>query len=300
MMGSAIFISTAILHIRKRTFERKLEDLAERKRHKRLGSRTFSFSRRKSSIDIQREDAIASGAVRGSAIKPSDETQPYTDGSTPRRDGSGEAPIHRSGTTLPPLNTHFAASPSTFGQEAIPKESNGTAETNVGRPKEHIRFDGVASPARDLMSPVLQLRRTRTKLFDGSGVGARGFDNHPRNAQPFHRASEPSPPMGPQELEEKRAQGRSGSLAVVDKYLKTINGYVGRNSQFHNLSEKERRRLGGIEYDAVSLLSVVVPLYFILWQLLGALAVGAWIQANRPEIALQNGQLSPRQIVSAR
>ncbi|KAL0934851.1 cation transporter [Colletotrichum truncatum] len=63
----------------------------------------------------------------------------------------------------------------------------------------------------------------------------------------------------------------------------------GRNSQFHSLTASERSRLGGHEYRALRLLSVVVPLYSVLWQLLGSLALGAWIANNMPAVATSNG-----------
>lgn len=64
---------------------------------------------------------------------------------------------------------------------------------------------------------------------------------------------------------------------------------VGRNAQFHNLTTDEREQLGGCEYRALRVLSIVVPLYFILWQLLGCIALGAWIANNKPEVATSNG-----------
>lgn len=63
----------------------------------------------------------------------------------------------------------------------------------------------------------------------------------------------------------------------------------GRNSQFHGLTTEERERLGGCEYQALRVLSVIVPLYFVLWQLLGCLALGAWINHNLPGPPLENG-----------
>jgi Trk-type K+ transport system membrane component len=63
----------------------------------------------------------------------------------------------------------------------------------------------------------------------------------------------------------------------------------GQNSQFHGLTTEERERLGGCEYRALRVLSVIVPLYFVLWQLLGCLALGAWINHNLPGPPLENG-----------
>lgn len=64
---------------------------------------------------------------------------------------------------------------------------------------------------------------------------------------------------------------------------------AGRNAQFHDLSREERRVLGGCEYRALRVLAVIVPLYFFLWQLIGCLALGAWINHHRPEPPLSNG-----------
>src|SRR3954469_17979075 len=66
MMGSAIFVSTGILHIRKRAFEKKLEELAARKLRTRPGRvLTFSLSRRRGSNTGTRIEAVASGVIRG-------------------------------------------------------------------------------------------------------------------------------------------------------------------------------------------------------------------------------------------
>ncbi|KAK1783199.1 cation transport protein-domain-containing protein [Copromyces sp. CBS 386.78] len=64
---------------------------------------------------------------------------------------------------------------------------------------------------------------------------------------------------------------------------------AGRNAQFHDLSREERRVLGGCEYRALRVLAVIVPLYFFLWQLIGCIALGAWINHHRPEPPLRNG-----------
>ncbi|KAH6615415.1 cation transport protein-domain-containing protein [Chaetomium sp. MPI-SDFR-AT-0129] len=70
------------------------------------------------------------------------------------------------------------------------------------------------------------------------------------------------------------------------------HGCDGRNSQFHGLTNEERERLGGCEYQALWVLSIVVPLYFVLWQVCGCVALGAWISRMQPEAPLRNG-ISP-------
>lgn len=66
-------------------------------------------------------------------------------------------------------------------------------------------------------------------------------------------------------------------------------GHSGRHSEFHGLTSAQREHLGGCEYRALKLLSIIVPLYFILWQLLGCLALGAWINNHMPEVPEANG-----------
>ncbi|KAI0536073.1 cation transport protein-domain-containing protein [Xylaria digitata] len=58
------------------------------------------------------------------------------------------------------------------------------------------------------------------------------------------------------------------------------------------LTSEKREKLGGAEYRALRLLSVIVPVYFISWQVLGSVALGAWIANNQPQPALDNA-ISP-------
>ena len=269
--GSAIFVSSWVLHIRKRAFEKKLGELAEKRaRHSLHLSRTFTFSRTKSrrrnSVN-GRENAIASGVLRGRVINDQD-PKPDPD------DPTNRLAVYNEGTPATP---------------ALPVDTQGgqpeAVQSPVARSSGHITFqDTVRSPVA--MGDTVALHKTISKShrpFIAGGVGVRSMDNHPRNSQPLHpRADvEQLPPS-----EENTNLGRFGTF---DHWIRSRGGLQGRNSQFHNLTEKERRKLGGIEYDAVSVLSVIVPLYFVLWQLLGAVGVGAYLQSKRPEIAYTNG-----------
>ncbi|CAK7565907.1 MAG: hypothetical protein SEPTF4163_003837 [Sporothrix epigloea] len=62
-----------------------------------------------------------------------------------------------------------------------------------------------------------------------------------------------------------------------------------RNAQFHGLTREEREKLGGCEYRALKLLFAVVPLYFLIWQLFGCIALGSWINYNMSSVATGNG-----------
>lgn len=64
---------------------------------------------------------------------------------------------------------------------------------------------------------------------------------------------------------------------------------TGRNGQFFGLSRAERDHLGGVEYRAIQLLAWIVPIYFVLWQLLGCLGLAAYVAHNKASVARENG-----------
>lgn len=67
---------------------------------------------------------------------------------------------------------------------------------------------------------------------------------------------------------------------------------VGRNGQFFDLTEEQREYLGGVEYRALKVLFTIVCVYFVLWQLLGAIALGAWLYVHSQSITAVNTQNS--------
>lgn len=73
------------------------------------------------------------------------------------------------------------------------------------------------------------------------------------------------------------------------KLYPTVSARISRNSQFHGLTIAERRQLGGNEYRAVSFLSFLVPIYFMAWQLIGVVSLGAWVANHRANITRENG-----------
>lgn len=127
------------------------------------------------------------------------------------------------------------------------------------------------------------IRRQHSNLFSMNGVGARPMTTLKTNTS-LDLSSYPSlqrPPTSDDMLSEARKD--------ITKYLDTATGWIARNSQFHGLTEEERDLLGGCEYRAVSLLAWLVPVYFVLWQLIGCIGCAAWVALNMPDVALQNG-----------
>ncbi|KAI0145537.1 cation transport protein-domain-containing protein [Xylariaceae sp. FL1272] len=76
----------------------------------------------------------------------------------------------------------------------------------------------------------------------------------------------------------------------VQTFLKEQKGKFGRNGQFFNLSDEQREYLGGVEYRALKFLSAFVIVYFVLWQLFGAIALGAWMSVYAVDESAVNAQ----------
>ncbi|OAG43279.1 hypothetical protein AYO21_02565 [Fonsecaea monophora] len=266
IFGSAIFVSSSILHIRKRAFEKKFAELAERRinRLHRPRTLTLSLSRRDHVHDNEREAAVASGAIRGRPVSNFHKVDEHKASSRSR-----ERPE--------PISPHADVRRNSSVDGTI---AGSTSNDPIA---SHIRFKVQHPPSEYTETRARNIRQS-TSFFEGRGVGARRLDNHPRNTQPLE-----FPYSMPESAIEDDLPPEGPLANKLNKYLDTLHGYLGRNSQFHHLSERERKMLGGIEYDAIRLLSWLVPTYFVLFQLFGALGVGAWLTANRPSTTQENG-----------
>lgn len=73
-------------------------------------------------------------------------------------------------------------------------------------------------------------------------------------------------------------------------FIRNNKKNIGRNGQFFDLTDEERERLGGVEYRSLRILFVIVSVYFVLFQVLGSIALGAWISVHGSGIAAVNSQ----------
>ncbi|CAN8097576.1 unnamed protein product [Discula destructiva] len=73
-------------------------------------------------------------------------------------------------------------------------------------------------------------------------------------------------------------------------FISTKKSSIGRNGQFFDLTDDQREYLGGVEYRALNVLFVIVGVYFVVIQVLGAIALGAWISVHGSAIAAVNDQ----------
>ncbi|KAK1139370.1 hypothetical protein N8T08_000821 [Aspergillus melleus] len=121
------------------------------------------------------------------------------------------------------------------------------------------------------------------RMFPKEGIEARpDLNNPPRDV----------PPSLPLANDEEDKVSRFESMPQGTQKYFVSKGFISRNSQFHGLTPEERGKLGDVEYRAVSFLSVIVFLYWLLFMLLGIIGMGVWLEANHPNIARENG-LSP-------
>ncbi|RHZ49747.1 putative potassium transporter [Aspergillus thermomutatus] len=181
----------------------------------------------------------------------------------------GETKTH----TSQPGDPHSAADAKAFATENAPLESSNA----VG--DDHIRWVDDDQVTVGHMQPR---HHHHHRVFPMAGVGARlDLNNHPRDVAPTLLLNE----------ESDEIPRLKGVLRDTQKYFAS-KGFISRNSQFHGLTLEEREKLGGVEYKAVSFLSVIVLLYWAMFLIIGIVGVGGWLEANHPEIPRANG-LSP-------
>ena len=271
MLGSAIFVSIGVVHVRKNAFERRFESIVEEARQRRKSRnnsrRTRSFSKPVSHSRPEVDGVV----VRGRAIKsekPSVENLNGGLGShvepTPAHN---QSPLGVNDSAEKDLSTEDLETRNS--RSKLTKASSGLAiDTEMTR---RITFASPTSPTR---------AREHGRILSMQGVGARqNIQNHPiETGPPFY-------PTNSQKLNEQEPGDDPGARHGI-----LLGGLIGRNSQFSSLTLTEREHLGGVEYRAISMLAVIVPLYFVLWQLIGCIGLGAYVARNRASTSQINAE----------
>ena len=252
LLGSAIWVSIAVVHFRRKAFERRFKSIVEEARQRR---RNRSISRRRLSLSGTRSEPrpeVDGVVVRGRAI-------PLEQNCAEEVDGPLKEPHDQSQPCPKPESK--AEGPEVENSSPAPPQAGHPSSTDTGLTRR-ITFVSPASPTRG---------RQHRRVFTMQGVGARhDVDIHP--------ISSPRP----QYLDELPRINEGSIKTLPLPRQGTLTGaFVGRNSQFSNLSLAEREELGGVEYRAITYLAVIVPLYYILWQLLGCIGLGAYVASKR-------------------
>lgn len=258
ILGHPILISSTVLFIRKRAFETRFHNivLASSRRSRRRSMRRRSFH---STISNS-----ASALSNNTTVAPDDMT--LSPNNTTAVDVNQICSRSGTGASIEPLSVRNESGPETSTVVNNMRPRRNFNETNTIRWTDNN--PGTQLPSAPRMSP---------RMFSMSGVGARPDARIPKDAQPlFIEDNERTSGS-------KETMGRS-----LQKYL-GFNGFVSRNSQFHGLKLHDREKLGGVEYKAICLLSIVVPVYFLTFNVLGFIGIGAWLSEYKPKVARENG-----------
>jgi len=271
MLGSAIFVSGSVVYIRRQAFARKFAAVADEKRSRRV-TRKSSW-RALSRVMSATSDTRSANAV-DAMLTP---VEPADHATHDERNEPGLAEHVSSDYIVRPsedmgTNVYVGEALGLGGMHATRVSAD-----QVSQVADRITFSPETqfrSRVHDEGSPTKAMRRRSIVSLQGVGAlpGARLHTA-------VHRSSLVSSP------DERRAPTHKLS---TDQYFPSA-GWISRNSQFHGLTEVEREKLGGVEHLALVWLSWLVPLYFVLWQLLGCIGLAAYVAMNRESVAKSNG-----------
>ncbi|KAK3322066.1 cation transport protein-domain-containing protein [Apodospora peruviana] len=265
--GSSIWVSIWTVVARKHVFEKRFHDIVRAERLRRANrtasalslprlQRFMSFRKTQTPAAIPRPTTAAGQERRDGGVAPDVE------------DGRLAVRHHASRSDRNQPETSATPSTATGGDDAAgPSDPIATS-------KDHPQL-APNSPGHIAFADEPHPNAEATKA-GATTTGAHYFDHENR---PTRRMA---------------AATASGVAGDNEKAHFTMSHFLahraaGRNAQFHDLTSEEREELGGCEYRALKVLAVIVPVYFFLWQLLGCVALGAWIHNNQPETPLANG-----------
>ncbi|CAD6566520.1 MAG: hypothetical protein ASARMPRED_009072 [Alectoria sarmentosa] len=271
LLGSAIWVSIAVVHVRRKAFERRFKSIVEEERQRR---RNRSTSRRRLSLPSSRSQSrpeVDGAVVQGRVITSENGLAEESDGHLCHPDDQPQSDCNTS------LNTRRFPKPES-GAEYLGADNLRFDSAQAGQPlsidtgvTRRITFAPPSSPTRE---------RQHGRILSMQGIGARqSVENHPINSpRPIYFDEVP------------RADEGNAESRPLPQHGIWSGAFVGRNSQFSNLSLAEREKIGGVEYRAVTYLAVIVPLYFVLWQLLGCIGLGAYVASKRASTAEVNAE----------
>ncbi|KAI1485699.1 TrkH-domain-containing protein [Biscogniauxia mediterranea] len=270
IVGSSVWVSIWTVLVRKHAFERRFEEIVKKERERSLQRNTSSvflpITQRLRTLSRSRTGLASSASEKPPAattIQGRDEEGNILPISSPR-DG-------RLMTALVPPDA-LAGSAAQSACDSLP-----TLQA-AHQPASAPLTDGLTA------GPALETAVSAGRASANAEHIA--FANEPR-------AKAVSSSISPKHGIIRRHLPNTGNADPTAPLPFDHNGFkVGRNGQFHGLTREERENLGGTEYRALKLLSIVVPLYSFCWQFFGCIALGAWIANNQPRPALDNG-ISP-------
>jgi uncharacterized membrane protein YgcG len=293
LIGSSIFVSIGTVLTRKRFFESRFKNIVRMQKANKMRRRTLSnvsimsMAKEKEVPVAQRLDA------QPKVAEPVDESNFESRHSGPRDPEIApddlvtrmESPNHieKEGESTKNGSGSGSGSGSGIGSSGLEKGGAGESATiddvfipperEIDHEQDHISMMRYAPPAG----------HERRRILSFAGVGAHSNSTAyqlPLSGGLLHR-------MGKKAQEKEKIELENLSQSEYPSYLNRRT--TGRNAQFFNLSRAQREHLGGVEYRAISLLAWVVPAYFVLWQFLGCVGLGAYMANNKAATAEENG-----------
>ncbi|ETS79660.1 hypothetical protein PFICI_09513 [Pestalotiopsis fici W106-1] len=252
IMGSQVIISYFTIAFRQRIFEKRFEDIVERERAKRKAT-------------ASKTGAVVgmTGAMIGLQVMSS-----FGKGQPPKQGKSSKPWPSKRKSDRSDQNTSLELGP----EEPAALYSQGQTNSATG-----ILGGGERRPSQPQHVGFLEpIHETRPQ---SATTGHSIYQTHSRQSEKTTRRR-------PQTTESRTSEGGFN----VQTFLKEQKGNIGRNGQFFNLSEDQREYLGGVEYRALKFLSAFVIVYFVLWQLFGAIALGAWMSVYAVDESAVNAQ----------
>ncbi|KAL8663051.1 MAG: hypothetical protein Q9202_004191 [Teloschistes flavicans] len=275
LLGSTITVSIVVVYVRMKAFERRFTTIVEEEKRKqkerrslrrRMTTRSDSASRKSTGLHTTNGELKGRLGRNTATLVAKSEDQDLETGDRVSPIVQEETREARVKPSMLPLKTDMDS-------HAV-KPHN--ADNDAGMPNGIPRRRGVTF-SEDPGSPTRIAPLAR--IFSMQGVGARhDLPNHPV------RIARPETFLSP--VEEQHHE-KTHLAELIHKF--SIPGVVGRNSQFSHLSIADRERLGGVEYRTLEVLILIVPLYFLAWQFLGAIGMGAWVANNSSNITEANG-----------
>lgn len=266
MGGSAIWVSIFVILFRKRAFEKRFGALVKSQREQ--------IKRRRNSFQSHSSRRFSHGDGP-TAISEGQNLTHSRHQTISAMDGLAILAAQNDGErTDPTERTEPVSSP------AFPDEQQLTAvSSRVQNGSDHITF----SPGPPFKHGDASHKR-RGSFASFKGVGASPVTtSFRRPGQSFMLERKAT------EWSEQAPRTSSSPVFPWHRRSPLVKEVLGRNSQFHSLTIEEREQLGGVEYRALTLLAWVVPIYFVVWQLLGSLSIGAWMAYNAAELTEANG-----------
>ena len=274
MIGSSIFVSIGTVLTRKHVFESRFKHVVQAAREGRKRRRSFSTNR--SATRSANLSANRSAAGSGPDV--------------------GETKEERKAEEQIDAATHPGPRDPTFDDQKA-ETANGNPGPDSGRvlngeKKEGNEIEAVPPAAEDSVvdrPPVMFASTPRPdvlahrRVLSFVGVGA-----HP-NSTAFKLPHSNGLVNRFERKVEEEVEGGLRELRDVAYPPYLTRATTGRNAQFFGLSRVEREHLGGVEYRAITMLAWIVPIYFVLWQLLGCLGLAAYMAHNKAALAEGNG-----------